>query len=513
MDFSVVTGDLTDQTVDAVVVNLFSGVTEPGGGTGAVDRALGGLISKLIEAGEIRGRAGETTILHTLGDAYGDFAPERVVVAGLGRQDDFDLDGVRATAAAVARRLRTVGVRRAASLTHGAGAGGLTSRECAEAIVEGTALGLYRFDRYKSKSDGDGEDEAENAGLESLALVEIDPDRVADLEAGVARAQVFTDAAALTRDLVNEPPNRMSPSDLAEAARSVADDSDALECQVLDRDAVEALGMGAFLGVAQGSHEPPKLIRLDYQGDPDDPDNNVWLIGKGITFDSGGLSLKSSAGMTRMKSDMAGGASVIAAASAIARLGPRINVSALCLATENMPGGGAQRVSDVVTTMSGKTIEVMNTDAEGRVTLADALEYARREGASRIVDVATLTGGITVALGHGHSGAFSNDDELVEAVIAAGNARGEPVWRLPLDAVSKRQNRSKVADIKNTGGRPAQATTGAHFIGEFAGDTPWVHLDIAATAMTDSTRGWRVEGATGVPTRTLVQLVLDLAEE
>ncbi len=511
MDFSVVTGNLTDQAVDAVVVNLFSGVADPGGGTGAVDRALDGLISKLIQAGEIRGRTGETTVLHTLGNTYGGFSPERVVVAGLGRQDGFDLDGVRAAAAAVARRLRNLGVRSAASLTHGAGAAGLAPRECAEAIVEGTALGLYRFDRYMTKRNGD--DDGERGELESLALVEIDPDRVADLEAGVARGEVFADAAALARDLVNEPPNRMSPSDLAEAAQSVAADSDALECLVLDRDAVEALGMGAYLGVAQGSHEPPKLIRLDYRGDPDNPENNVWLIGKGITFDSGGLSLKPTAGMARMKSDMAGGASVIAAASAIARLGPRINISALCLATENMPGGGAQRVSDVVTTMSGKTIEVMNTDAEGRVTLADALEYARREGASRIVDVATLTGGITVALGHGYSGAFSNDDDLVEAVIAAGKARGEPVWRLPLDDVSKRQNRSKVADIKNTGGRPAQATTAAHFIGEFAGDTPWVHLDIAATAMTDSTRDWRVEGATGAPARTLIQLALDLAGE
>lgn len=510
MEFPVVTGDVTDQAVDAVVVNLFSGVKDPGGATGAVDRALGGLISKLIEAGEIKGKSGEITVLHTLDNSYTGFRPDRVIVAGLGKREEFDLDEVRAVSAGVARRLRALGVRNAATVTHGAGIGGMDPAACAEALAEGSVLGLYKFDKYKTGSEEQDDGDSE---IESLAIIEIDRERIHALQSGVATAGALAAAATLARDLVNEPPNQMSPTRLAEVARSVADETGGLECEVLDRPEIERLGMGAFLGVAQGSHEPPKLIRLDYVGDPDDPDNNLWFVGKGITFDSGGLSLKPSSGMEQMKSDMAGGAAAIAALQAVARLKPKINVTALCLGTENMPGGGAQRVSDIVTSMSGKTIEVLNTDAEGRLTLADALEYAKQHGARRIVDIATLTGGIVVALGRGNSGAFSNDDTLVEAVIAAGKARGEPVWRLPLDKVSKKQNRSKIADIKNTGGRPAQAATGAHFIAEFAGDTPWVHLDIAGTAMIDSTTGWKVGGATGVPARTLVQLALDLARD
>lgn len=510
MEFSVVGGNLINQQAEAVVVNLFAGVSRPSGGTGAVDDALGGLISKLIQLGEIRGSAGELTVIHTLGETYDKFSPDRVLVAGLGSRDKFDLDGVRNTAANVARHLRNLGIRSAASLTHGAGEAGLLAHECAEAIAEGTSLGLYRFDKYVTKTAD--QENVNQTEFENLVLVEIDPDRIEDLRSGVEKGKIFAEAEILARDMVNEPPNRMGPTDLAEFAQSIADASNHLECTVMDRDLVEKLGMGAYLGVAQGSHTPPKLIRVDYKGDRDNPDNNIWLIGKGITFDSGGLSLKPSSGMETMKSDMAGGASVIASAAAIERLEPRINVSLLCLATENMPGGGAQRVGDVVTSISGKTIEILNTDAEGRLTLADALEYARNEGASKMVDVATLTGGITIALGHGYSGAFSNNDELVDAVISAGASRGDPMWRLPLDDLSKRQNRSKVADIKNTGGRPAHATTGAHFIGEFAGDIPWVHLDIASTAMIDSTRGWKIEGATGVPTRTLIQLVLDLSK-
>jgi len=269
--------------------------------------------------------------------------------------------------------------------------------------------------------------------------------------------------------------------------------------------------MRTFLAVAQGSAEPPRLIELSYRGDPGNRDNNIWLVGKGITFDSGGLSLKPAIHMAGMKEDMAGGAGVMGAIEAVARLKPAINVTALVLATENMPGGSAQRVDDVVRTMSGKYVEIENTDAEGRLVLADGITYARENGAKRIVDAATLTGAAAIALGAGNSAAFSNDDALVSALIAAGEKRGEGIWRLPLDDVSKRQNESKIADVKNTGGRSAGAITGAHFIGEFVGDTPWVHLDIAATATTGKLRGWLPVGATGVPARSLVQLVLDLA--
>ena len=509
MKFEVVTGDITKQTTAVAVVNLFSGVIEPGGATGAVDSAIGSTISKLIEAGEIKGGASEATLIHTLGDRYGDFAPDRVLVAGLGKSNSLDADDIRKIAATVARRVRSIGASEATTILHGAGIGGIDPAVSAAAIVEGTILGAYEFKNYKSSSNDDDDD---TGGLETLTIIELDSGKANEVQAAVDRATSMANAEALARDLVNHPPNIMTPTRLAEEAVAVAEATDGLSITVLERADAEKMGMGAYLGGAQGSHEPPKIIRIDYAGDPDDADNNLWIIGKGITFDSGGLSLKPSSGMETMKSDMAGGASVIAAARAVAEIGPKINVTAIVPATENMPGGGAQRVSDVVQAMNGKYIEVINTDAEGRLTLADALVYARENGARRMVDIATLTGGIVVALGKGNSGAFSNDDELVNALIAAGDKRGQSFWRLPLDDIAKRQNRSKIADLKNTGGRAAHAITAAHFIGEFAEDTPWVHLDIAGNAMSDGTNGILTAGATGLPTRTLVQLALDLAE-
>jgi leucyl aminopeptidase len=505
LKLEVVVGDIAGQAVDAAVVNLFAGVKRPAGATGAVDRALGGVIADLIRRGEIKGKRGEITVIHTVGPAYAKFRPARVVVAGLGKQAEFDLDAVRSVSGEVARRLRGIGVRSVATVVHGAGVGSLEPEAAAEALAEGTILGLYRFDKYKSKEDG------ADRSVDTVSVVEIDRSKVAALKRGVESARLMSHAAASARDLVNEPPNVLTPTRMADLARASAKGVAGLECDVFDRAYAEKQGMRAFLGVAQGSVEPPRVIVVRYRGDPRRPKNNIWLVGKGITFDSGGLSLKPSDGMTQMKGDMAGGAAVVSAMTVIAALKPRINVTALVLATENMPSGSAQRVGDVVKSMGGKFVEIANTDAEGRLTLADALAYARANGAARIVDVATLTGAAVIALGHGNTAAFGNDDPLVQSVIAAGKKRGEPVWRLPLDATAKKQNESKIADIKNTGGRPAGSITGAHFIGEFAGDTPWVHLDIAGTFMADSTEGWTPAGATGVMTRTLAQLAVDLS--
>ncbi|MEE8362618.1 MAG: M17 family peptidase N-terminal domain-containing protein, partial [Dehalococcoidia bacterium] len=415
MELSVIRGDIAAQAVGAIVVNLFSGVTSPGGATGAVDSALGGAISSLISAGEIRGRRDEVTVIHTLGGAYPGFAPDRVVVAGLGDADAFDIDAVRGVSAVVARRLRRLGVESAATIVHGAGIGGLAPGACAEAVAEGAILGLYRFDKYKTTSKP--HDSADRPA--SLAIVERDGRRIGALEAGVARARVFAAAAIAARDMISEPANHLTPAGMAKIAGQVAE-AGGLDIEVLERSECEALGMGAYVGVAMGSHQPPKFIHMTYAGDSGNESNNLWLVGKGITFDSGGISLKPGAGMGAMKGDMSGGAAVIAAMAAIAELKPKLNVHAVCAATENMPGGGAQRPGDVVRAMDGKYIEVDNTDAEGRLTLADAIGFARARGAARIVDIATLTGAVVVALGYGHSGAFSNDDDLVASVIAAG---------------------------------------------------------------------------------------------
>ena len=499
MKFEVIAGDISVRETDAIVVNLFEGVTRPGGATGAVDTALGGAISRLIGDGEIKGKRGEVTIIHTLGK----IAPARVVVAGLGKASDFDAEAVRSVSGETARRLQKIGVSRYSTIAHGAGIGGMDGAQSAQAIVEGTVLGLYDFDRFKSSKDGE-------KAIKTVEIVEFDGSKLATLQLGVDRGLLQADAVTICRNMVNEPGNRMTPSRMAERALKAADDA-GLELEVLDTPDLEALGMGAFLGVAQGSKEPPKLIVMKYEGDLENPDNNLAIVGKGITFDSGGISIKPSANMGEMKGDMAGGAAVISAMKVIGQVRPKINVTGIVAATENMPGGGAQRPGDVVKTMSGKTIEVDNTDAEGRLVLADAVYYAHTLGICRIVDVATLTGAMSIALGHICSGLFGNDQGFIDQVKQSGDMAGERLWQLPTYDEYKEQYRSDVADIKNIGGRPAGSITGALIIGEFAGDAAWAHVDIAGTSFSSKTSGYVVKGGTGVMVRTLVKLAEVLA--
>jgi len=500
MHVKVVTGDITEIEADASIVNLFEGVGQPGGATGAVDRALDGAISRLIESGEIKGKLGDVALIHTLGR----MRTARVVVAGLGKQPEFDLDKVRQVVAEACRFLRKKGARRVATITHGAGVGGIEPEQSARAIAEGAILGLYTFRKHITK-------DPETSDLEELLVVERDESRVGQLERGCRYGTIVSEAANMARDMINEPANYMTPSNMAEAARQMSADY-GLECTVLEREQMRELGMGALLGVAQGSHQEPRFIVLHYRGDPGSQ-KAIGLVGKGITFDSGGISIKPSEGMAEMKGDMAGGATVMAALSGIARLKPRVNVTALVPATENLPGGAALKPGDVVKAMNGKSVEVVNTDAEGRLILADALCYARRLGLSPLVDVATLTNACRIALGKVCTGAFTNNQELVEKVIKAGQEAGERVWQMPMYEEYKEQNKSDVADIKNTGGRFGGAITAAQFLGEFVEDTPWVHLDIAGTAESDKEKGYLVKGATGVGVRTLVGLTLALAEE
>ncbi len=498
MEISVVAGDIAQQDVGAVVVNLFEGVTAPGGATGAVDRAMGGAISALIADSEIKGKRGELTLVHTLGR----IAPKRVLVAGLGKADSFSLDGVRSVAAESARRLSSIGVESAATIVHGAGIAGLDHRASAQALAEGVVMGMYRFDKYKSNAD--------SSGLSQVTVVEFDESKLDALRQGCHEGRAIGEAVNICRDMANEPANSMTPSEMAERALEVAH-RHCVELEVKERAWMAEMGMGALLGVAQGSEEPPKFIIMRYNGDPDNEANNIGLLGKGITFDSGGLDIKNAAGMLTMKGDMAGGASVIGAMRAIAELKPKINVTVIVPATENMPSGTAQRPGDVVRAMNGKTIEIDNTDAEGRLVLADAMAYARSVGLNRLVDVATLTGAMSVALGDQCMGAFGNDEEFTQAVVGAANAVGERAWPMPMFDEYKSQYSSDIADIRNTGGRGAGAITGALIIGEFNDGAPWVHLDIAGTSRARGSKGATVKGATGVPVRTLVRLVCDLA--
>lgn len=499
MEVKVVSGDITQAKVDAAIVNLFEGTESPGGATGAVDQALEGAISRLIAAGEIKGKSGEVTLIHTLGK----LEPERVIIVGLGKKEKFSIDSLREVMASACRFSRKIGAKRVATIVHGAGAGGFAPEKCVQALTEGSILGLYTFRKHVTK-------EPEHGEIDELLIMERDESRMAAFESAVNTGRILAEATNLARDMVNEPANHMTPSDLAEVAREVSADG-GLDFSVLDRDEMERLGMGALLGVAQGSRQPPKFMVMSYRGG-DPASSPLGLIGKGLTFDSGGISIKPSEHMDEMKGDMAGGAAVIAAMKAIAELKPKINVTGLVPATENLPGGAALKPGDVLKAMSGTTIEVVNTDAEGRLALADALAYANKEGLSPLVDVATLTGSCRVALGDICTGAFSNDDDLVAKVVKAGEEAGEKIWRLPMYEEYKEKNKSDVADIKNTGGRYGGAITAAQFLAEFAKDTPWVHLDIAGPFLSDKERGYLAKGGTGVGVRTLVNLALTLAE-
>ncbi len=499
MKLEVIAGDIVQAEADAIVVNLFEGVDAPGGATGAVDKALDGAISSLIAAGEIKGKSNEVTVVHTLGR----IPPKRVLIVGLGKQDKFKLDSVRAAVAVACKAARRAGARRVATILHGTGAGGISPADAAQAVTEGAMLGLYTFRVHMTTDPEFGE-------VEELLVVVRDESERAALQKAIEVGRVSAEATMLARNMVNQPANHMTPSDMAQAAQDVAE-KHGLECTILEREDMERLGMGGLLGVSQGSLQPPKFIILKYVG-ADAAQKSMALVGKGLTFDSGGISIKPSEKMDEMKSDMSGGAAVIAALSAIGQLKPRMNVVGLIPASENLPSGSALKPGDVLKAMNGKTIEVANTDAEGRIILADALSYAGREGYSPVVDLATLTGACIVALGHVCTGAFASDQEFLDKVMKAGETAGEKMWQMPMFEEYKELNKSEVADVKNTGGRWGGAITAAQFLAEFVGDVPWVHLDIAGTAYTDKERSYYAKGGTGVGVRTMINLAQALAE-
>ncbi|MEK7281856.1 MAG: leucyl aminopeptidase [Chloroflexota bacterium] len=501
MKIKVAAGDIVHTAADAIIVSLFEGVAKPtGGATAAVDQALGGAITQLIADGEIKGKASEAIIIHTLGR----IEPKRVAVLGLGKKEKLNLEGVRRGVAEACRLLRTSGAKKIAATAVGSGEGEIDPRSSAQAVVEGCLLGLYTFRQHRTADEDDKD-------VQEFWLVEQDSRRLPQLKQGVEVGKIMAEATNLARDLINQPSNYMTPAIMAQEAQKVAQ-THGLSIKILEREEMREMGMGALLGVAQGSHNPPKFIILEYKGDGGGKPT-LGLIGKGITFDSGGISLKPSEGMGDMKVDMSGAAAVLAAMQAIAQLKPQLNVTGLIPATENLPGGGALKPGDVLRALNHKTIEVISTDAEGRLILADALSYAVKQGLSPLLDLATLTGACRVALGEAYSGAFGNDEDFLGRVIKAGKAAGEAQWPMPLVEEYKEQIKSDVADIKNTGDHWGGAITGALFLAEFVGDTPWVHLDIAGPALSQKDKGYIIKGGSGVGVRTLVNLVLSLAEK
>lgn len=499
MQVRVQKGNIAEAAVDAVIVNLFEGVTQPGGATGAVDKKIGGLISRLIAEGEFKGELNETAVVH-----LGEGTPYRkVIVVGLGKQDEFNAERVRQVSATAVKAASKGNAKQIAMIVHGAGIGNLDVTEAAQCVAEGAILGQYRYDQYKSKGDSGDRSDEDKATVE-LTIMETDADKVGAIQDAVARGIILAESTNFARDLVNAPGNDLTPTELAERARAMAEES-GLECEILDREAMEQLGMGALLGVAKGSVQEPKLVFMRYRGSDDE--QPIALVGKGVTFDTGGISLKPGAGMAAMTSDMAGAAAVFGAMRAIARLQPKRHVICVAACVENMPSGTAQKPGDVVRAMTGKTIEIDNTDAEGRLILADAVAYAESRGAEAIIDVATLTGACVIALGKLYTGLLANDDELADAILAAGEKAGERYCRLPADPEYKQQYKSDIADIKNTGGREAGTITGGLIIGEFVQNARWAHLDIAGTSTNSNERHYMVKGATGVAVRTLAELV------
>ena len=491
MDIKVEQGSIESSAADTIIVNLFEGVTSPGGATGAVDRALGGAISDLIAGGDLKGKVGEVAVLYPRG-AIG---ARRVLVVGLGKAESFTLEGVRRVSAAAIKRARDLNATAVATIVHGAGIGGHDATAAAQATVEGALLATYRYDAPKKR-------DPENA-IAALTIVERDAGRLEAVRAGAALGAAVAAGVTLARDLVNMPPNVATPTLLAERARAMAA-AHGLGVTVGDRAWAAERQMGAFLAVAQGAGEPPAFIVLEHNaGRADLP--TVVLVGKGITFDTGGISIKPSAGMGDMKSDMGGAAAVFGAMEVVGRLGLPLHVIGITPCTENMPDAAAYRPADVITASNGKTIEIISTDAEGRMVLADALVYAGQYQPAAVIDLATLTGACVVALGDGvAAGLFCNDDGLRDRLLAAADTTYERLWPLPLYDDYRRKINSEVADMKNSGGRSGGVGTSAVFLREFT-DYPWAHLDIAGMALSERAGDYAPVGGTGFGVRLLVE--------
>jgi len=496
MKLSLDTSGLIEIRADALILGRHSDGAKITPAMAAVDRKLDGLLARVMAAEKFEGKVGQVSHVH----ADHRLRAARVLVAGLGPKKDSGAEAVRRAASAAARRARDLGARSAAA--HLA-ADGVSARARAQATVEGAVLGTYRFDKYlKEKSP---------KSLDSLAVSEPDRRSQAAAEAGVRAGETWARATCLARDLVNEPANVVTPAYLARRAQEIAR-AGRLGLKVLERADCARLGMGAYVGVAQGSHEPPKFIHLTYKP-KGRARKRVAVIGKGITFDSGGLDLKPADGMYRMKDDMSGAAAVLGLFQALPKLALPVEVHGLIAATENMPSGTAQRPGDVVRAMNGLTIEIGNTDAEGRLTLADALAYAAKEiKPDEMLDLATLTGAIVIALGMGLSGVFATDDGLAKRVLGAAEAAGEKMWRLPLHDEYKEGLKSEIADLNNISSqRGGGAIVAGLFMRDFTGGRPWAHLDIAGTAFTERELPLGPKGATGVGVRTLLAYLSALA--
>jgi leucyl aminopeptidase len=500
MQISVRGGAAERVVADALVLGIFEGTQRPQGAAQAVDKAAGGAIRDVIKSGDFTGKAGQTVVLYPAKGKH-----TRVILVGLGSEKDLNAERVRQAAGSAATRARGMGLKTLASVVHGAGKGGLDPAEAAQAVVEGSILGNYVFGHYLTQ------DKDRKRQVQTLTIVEADKAKLADVTRGAKRGQEIANSVVLTRNLASHPGQDMTPADMAAAAREIAGTSPLLKATIFGPAELKRMKMGALLGVGRGSTQPPRFIVVDYKP-KGRIHKTVCFVGKGITFDTGGISLKPAENMEKMKYDMSGGAAVLGTMHALGRLRPSgIRVIGMVSAAENMPGGNALKPGDVVTASNGMTIEVNNTDAEGRLVLADGLAYAHRFKPDAVLDMATLTGAVVIALGSQCAGIMSNDDSLRQFVIDSGERTGERLWPLPTWPEYKELLRSDVADMKNSAGREAGTIAGAMFLAQFADGYPWCHLDIAGVAWNDRDRPYGPKGSAGFGVRLLIDFVERMA--
>ena len=481
--------------VQALAVAMFKDEKPNSGLLKSLDQAVGGMITEVIKAEEFAAKEGETAYFQVAGK---ELKARRVLLIGCGDAATYKAAKIAQMAGSATRFLRSKNVKSIGIIPRADG----DNEKIAQTVVVGAIMGLFEPDKYRTK-------DKEKREIDAVTVVAEGADEKA-LARGAERGRIIGESINFTRDLANEPGAYMTPTIMAERAKQVAKEF-GLSVDILDQRQMEKLGMGSLLGVARGSDEPPKLIILKYEPSRSRSRSTkgelLALVGKGITFDSGGISLKPGENMELMKYDMTGAATVIGTMRAIAQLKPSVPVLGVAPCSENLPSGKATKPGDVLKAMTGKTIEVINTDAEGRLVLADAIAYAKKLGATKIIDMATLTGAVSIALGDVHTAILGTDQELIDQFIAAGKEVGEKFWQLPLDDEYTKQIRSDIADIKNVGGKKAGTITAAAFLKEFAEDTPWAHLDIAGTAWADPATPYRSKGPTGVAVRTLIEFI------
>jgi leucyl aminopeptidase len=490
-----INGNFTEANVEALAIAVFKNEKPTSGILKELDRITGGILAATMKAGEFKGDGGETALIRFA--KKGKVKASRLLLVGMGDREEYKVSAVSIVSGTATRFFRQRSLKSFALMPRCDG----YSVEIAQNATQGVITSLFELDKYKTKDKNDK--------TISTFVVCIPDAKPADLKEGIARGTAIGESMNFTRDLANEPPNILTPTEMAKRAQEMAKEV-GLKIEILDEARMEKLGMGSLLSVSKGSSEPAKLIVIRYEPATSTGAKGelLALVGKGITFDTGGISIKPAEGMDAMKYDMSGGATVLGTMRAIALMKPTVPVMGVVAAVENMPDGKASRPSDVVTASNGKTVEILNTDAEGRLILADAVAYAEKNGATRIVDMATLTGAVIVALGDINTGIMGNDQLLVDEIIDCGKEAGENFWQLPVSKDYSKQIRSDIADIKNIGPRGKAGTImGAVFIQEFVDKAKWAHLDIAGTAWADGAKAYHAKGPTGVAIRTLIKLI------